>query len=162
MTLQRLPVMKQIIFYLLCGMLPFTSIVVSGQAKNAPFDMTRAEKEIEQRLRDYEDALSNGDAIRLGEMYTIDAEVLHDGKANTVGRENIVKVFVSMIKGGTTVSSFTTTGLWGNEELLVEQGYGYFAPADGSWKSSGDYLLVWKKVDGEWKIFRDTWFSKEE
>ncbi|MCA6073987.1 YybH family protein [Fulvivirga sedimenti] len=153
--------MKRIMFYLLCGMLSFTSIVVSGQT-NAPFDMTRAEKEIEKRLRDYEDALSEGDAVRLGNLYTADAEILHDGKPNTVGRENITKVFASMIEGGTTVSGFTTTGLWGNEEMLVEQGNGYFAPADGSWKSSGDYLLVWKKVDGEWKIFRDTWFSKEE
>ena len=43
--------------------------------------------------------------------------------------------------------------------LLVEQGTGFFAKADGSAKATGEYLLVWKKEDGTWKIFRDTWFG---
>jgi len=105
--------------------------------------------------------MKNRDAYSLGNLYVKDAEIFHDGSPSTIGRENITKIFESWVRDS-VVGSFTTTGLWGNEDLLVEQGKGYFAHASGKWKSTGKYLLVWKKVDGEWKIFKDTWFSNPE
>ncbi len=125
----------------------------------AKFKIETAKSEIEMRLRDYEKALGNGDAIALGNMYTVDAEIFHHGSPSTIGREDIIKTFERMILDSITNSGFTTTGLWGNHELLVEEGTGFFAHSTGKWKSSGKYLLVWKMVDGEWKIFRDTWFK---
>jgi ketosteroid isomerase-like protein len=125
----------------------------------ANFNIEAAESEIEMRLREYEKALENGNVIALGNMYTSDAEILHHGSPATKGREDIVKTFERMVLDSITNSGFTTTGLWGNQELLVEQGTGFFAHSAGQWKSSGKYLLIWKKVDGEWKIFRDTWFK---
>ncbi|MEZ5009524.1 MAG: DUF4440 domain-containing protein [Chitinophagales bacterium] len=131
--------------------------------KATPFDIEKAKSEIETRLRDYENAMANGDKVLFANLYAEDAEIFHDGKPSTVGRENIVKNFDSWVKND-VIGSFETTGLWGNDDLLVEQGTGYFAHADGDWKGTGKYLLVWKKVDNEWQIFRDTWFSdpKEE
>jgi len=122
------------------------------------FDLEKAKSEITSRLRAYEDAMTNGDKAAFGNLYTEDAEIFHDGSPSTIGRQNIVKVFEGWVRDSVT-GSFTTTGLWGNEDLLVEQGNGNFAHATGKWKATGKYLLVWKKVDGEWKIFRDTWFS---
>jgi ketosteroid isomerase-like protein len=49
-----------------------------------------------------------------------------------------------------------------NDNLLVEQGTGYFAQAAGKWKATSKYLLVLKKADGQWQIFRDTWFTDPE
>ena len=118
----------------------------------------QAKAEIAQRLRDYEAALARGDVQALGAMYTEDAEVVSRGP-NTVGRAQIEKVFEAMVADSATQSGFATTGLWGDENLLVEQGTGFFAKADGSDKATGEYLLVWKKEDGTWKIFRDTWFG---
>lgn len=117
-------------------------------------DMTTLEKEIESRLREYENQLKNGDSIALGNMYTENAEII----PSVVGRENITKVFGSMIRGGTTGASFKTTNLWGNEQLLVEDGTGTWYHTDGTSVDSGRYLLVWQKDDGKWKILRDTWF----
>jgi ketosteroid isomerase-like protein len=111
------------------------------------------EKEIELRLREYETLLKNGDSIALGNMYTLDAEII----PSTIGRDNIVKVFASMIRDSVT-GSFKTTNLWGNDQLVVEQGNGHWYSGDGIDVGSGNYLLVWKKEDGEWKILRDTWF----
>lgn len=125
------------------------------------FDLETANSEIELRLRAYEAALGNGNTTALGNLYTEDAEILHDGRPSTKGRKNIMKTFERMVQDSLTSSGFVTTGLWGNEDLLVEQGTGFFAHSTGKWKSDGNYLLVWKKVDGEWKIFRDTWFNDE-
>jgi len=121
-------------------------------------DMATLKKEIESRLREYESHLKNGDSIALGNMYMEDAEII----PSVVGRENITKVFGSMIKGGTTGSSFKTTKLWGNEQLLVEDGTGTWYHTNGTAVGSGRYLLVWKKDDGKWKILRDTWFPDKK
>jgi ketosteroid isomerase-like protein len=116
-------------------------------------------KEIELQLREFENALKKGDSLKLGNLYTIDAEILNNGSPSTVGRDNIIKNFGSMIRDSITGSGFKTSGLWGNDKLLVEQGTGFWAHANGKVVSRGRYLVVWKKDDGKWKIFRDTYFS---
>ena len=121
-------------------------------------DLSTLEKEIELRLREYESHLKNGDSIALGNMYMMDAEII----PSTVGRENIIKAFGSMIRDSITGSSFKTTHLWGNDQLLVEEGTGTWYNTNGEAVGSGRYLLVWKKDDGKWKILRDTWFPQKK
>jgi ketosteroid isomerase-like protein len=62
-----------------------------------------------------------------------------------------------MIRNNITGSSFKTNHLWGNDQLLVDEGTGTWSKTDGTVVGSGRYLLVWKKDDGEWKILRYTW-----
>ncbi len=125
---------------------------------NSKTDLASLEKEIELRLRDYENHLKNGDSIALGHMYMENAEII----PSTVGRENITKAFGSMIRDSITGSSFKTTHLWGNDQLLVEDGTGTWSHTNGKVVGSGRYLLVWKKDEGQWKILRDTWFSDKK
>ena len=125
---------------------------------NVEVDIKILEKEIESRLREYERHLKNGDSIALGNMYMKNSEII----PSTVGRENITKVFGRMIRSGTTGSTFKTTHLWGNDQLLVEDGTGTWYHKDGTEVGSGRYLLVWKKDEGEWKILRDTWFPEKK
>ncbi|MTE27295.1 YybH family protein [Winogradskyella ouciana] len=121
-------------------------------------DMSTLEKEIELRLREYENHLRNGDSIALGNMYMEDAEII----PSTVGRENIIKVFGGMIRDSITGSRFKTTKLWGNDQLLVEDGTGIWAHTNGTVVGRGRYLLVWQKDNGNWKILRDTWFPDKK
>jgi len=120
--------------------------------------MATLEKEIELRLRDFENFLKEGDSIALGDLYTLDAEIIPSLK----GRDAIVRNFGSMIHDSITGSSFTTVGLWGNDQLLVEQGEGAWMHENGKVVGRGTYLLVWKKEDGAWKILRDTWFPERK
>ena len=121
-------------------------------------DLSVLEKEIDLRLREFENHLKNGDSIALGEMYMVDAEII----PHTVGRENIITVFGSIIRDSITGSNFKTTQLWGDDQLLVEDGTGTWSHANGTVVGRGRYLLVWKKVDGQWKILRDTWFPEKK
>ncbi len=125
---------------------------------NSETDLSTLEKEIELRLREYENHLQNGDSISLGDMYMKDAEII----PSIVGRKNIIKVFGRSIRDSITGSSFKTTKLWGNDQLLVEDGTGTWSHANGKVVGSGRYLLVWKKDDGKWKILRDTWFPDKK
>ena len=139
-----------------------TAIIVMGcnqktsekASESNQVDLSVLEKEIESRLREYENHLRNGDSVALGEMYMENAEII----PSTAGRENIIKAFGSMIRDSITGSSFKTTHLWGDDQLLVEDGTGTWYHTDGTAVGSGRYLLVWKKDDGKWKILRDTWF----
>lgn len=113
--------------------------------------------EIELRLREYESFLRKGDSMALGNMYTIDAEII----PKIIGRENIIKVMGSMIRDGTT-GTFETTDIWGNDQLIVEEGKGAWYDKNSQVTDRGKYLLIWKKENGEWKILRDTWFPEKQ
>ena len=146
---------------ILIALISFTTCdqkVAERTAESEQVDISIFEKEIEQRIREYENHLRNGDSIALGDMYTEDAEII----PSTVGRENITKVFGRMIRDSITGSSFKTTKLWGNDQLLVEDGTGVWSHENGTVVSNGRYLLVWKKDDGNWKILRDTWFPDKK
>lgn len=121
-------------------------------------DLSILEKEIELRLREFEKNLQNGDSIALGNMYLANAVIM----PSTVGRENIVKNFGSMIRDSITGSSFNTIGLWGNDQLLVEEGTGIWTHENGQVVGRGTYLVVWKKENGNWKILRDIWFPEKK
>lgn len=148
-------------FTILIALISFTSCdqkVTERIAESEQADLSTLEKEIESRLREYENHLQNGDSIALGNMYTEDAEII----PSTVGRENITRVFGRMIKDSITGSSFRTTKIWGNNQLIVEDGTGTWSHTNGTVVGSGRYLLVWKKNDGKWKILRDTWFPDKK
>lgn len=135
-------------------------LISCNLAKNdtPTFGLEKGRSEIASRLKTYETAMANRDVMTLANMYTEDAEVLSSGHSTTMGRENISKIFEGWARDS-VVGSFVTTGLWGNKDLLVEQGTAIFANVKGTSKSTGRYLLVWKNVDGQWQIFRDTWFA---
>jgi ketosteroid isomerase-like protein len=126
-----------------------------NNSESGLLNLSILEKEIELRLRKYENYLRNEDSIALGNMYTVDAEVI----PSTVGRDNITKVFGRMIRDSITGSSFKTVHLWGYDQLLVEEGTGTWSHKNGEIVGTGRYLLVWQKEEGEWKILRDTWFA---
>ncbi len=150
-----------LLFSILIASIFFTSCdqkVTKKSAETKQTDLSNLEKEIELRLREYEKYLQNGDSIALGNMYMVDAEII----PSTVGRKNIIKGFGGMIRDSITGSSFKTTHLWGNDQLLVEDGTGTWSHANGKVVGSGRYLLVWKKDEGKWKILRDTWFPDKK
>jgi ketosteroid isomerase-like protein len=122
------------------------------------FDLAAANKDIQLQIRTFERELKKGDSLAIGKLYCSDAKLMNHGSPSTVGRDNIVKDFGGMIRDSITGSAFTTIGLWGGPEILVEEGTGYFSLTNGKVVSRGRYLLVWKKEDGQWKIFRDTFF----
>ena len=127
-------------------------------SENEHISLSRLEKEIESKLREFEKNLKNGDSIALGKMYLADAVIM----PSLVGTERIVKNFGSMIRDSITGSNFKTTGLWGNDALLVEEGTGVWSHANGQVVGRGKYLVVWKKEDGEWKILRDSWYPEKK
>ena len=134
-----------------------SSMTAFSQKTN--FDLNVAKKEIRLQINAFVDALSKSDSIAIGNLYTIDAKILNHGSPSIIGRRDIIEDYGETIRSGMTVSNFIITGLWGNNNLLVEESTGYFSLTNGKVVLKGIFLVVWKKEKGQWKIFRDTYFS---
>jgi ketosteroid isomerase-like protein len=121
------------------------------------FDVEAARAIVEQRSREFEDALKRGDAAAVGEIYTLDMKIV----GAYAGRENVVKDAQSMIDAGATLA-LRVVDLWGSGDLIVEDATIEFMDASGAVTSQGDVLLVWKREEDAWRIFRDVYKPKAE
>jgi ketosteroid isomerase-like protein len=114
--------------------------------------MEAARAIVEQRSREFEDALKRGDAAAVGEIYTLDMKIV----GAYAGRANVVKDAQSMIDAGETLA-LKVVDVWGSGDLIVEDATIEFLDASGAITSQGDVLLVWKREEDAWRIFRDVY-----
>ena len=120
---------------------------------NDKFDIETATKIVEQRSKEFEEALRIGDSIAVGDIYTLDTKII----GAYSGRENIVKEVYEMNRDSINVIKFRIINLWGDENIIIEDAYVEFFHNDGTLLSNGECLLVWKKEEDKWRIFRDVY-----
>jgi len=97
----------------------------------------------------------DGDAEGMGEMYTDDAILLPSGGSRTEGREAIEAFWATNLGSGVKDVQLRTENLESlGSELVYEIGSYTTTPADGA-PISGHYVVLWKRVDGEWKLHVD-------
>lgn len=77
----------------------------------------------------------------------------------TIGRNNILHVMSAFLKSRMPKFSLNTIEVWGNNDLLVSEDKWTFSDKDGKEVDRGKSLVVWKKEDGKWKMFRDCYNS---
>ena len=49
--------------------------------------------------------------------------------------------------------------MWGTPEIVTEEGELSLFASDDTLVEKGKYIVVWKKEEGKWKIFRDMFNS---
>jgi len=115
-----------------------------------------AEKErpvIESRDKEFSKYIFEGDSVALANMYTIDAQF-----GTLTGAEippALGKWIRNTIKNDSRNITFKTVTLTADGELLIETGTGETRSDGGILKSTFRYLVVWKKEDEVWKLYRD-------
>ena len=129
-----------------------------GEEK-ATFDLPTAKKEIEGANRNFMDMLSKGDSVGMANCYTTDAKFMGSNSSAVSGRTNIQSVVASIINSGATKLDLRLTEVWGTEELIAEEGEFTLATKEGTQLDKGKYIVLWKKEDGKWKLFRDLFNS---
>lgn len=115
------------------------------------FDLVDATAIIENRCKEFEDAIRAGDSVAVGDLYTLDTKII----PSLVGRSSIVKEVHEMFRDSITGMNFEIINLWGNANIIVEDAYVEFYHSNGTLVSKGNALLVWKKEEDAWRIFRD-------
>lgn len=97
----------------------------------------------------------DGDAAGMGRMYTEDAVFLPAGHEKLVGREDIEAFWAEALGGGVSDVQLTTENLVPlGDDLVYEIGSYTTTPRDAA-PISGYYLVLWKRVDGDWKLHVD-------
>lgn len=118
------------------------------------FDLSVAKKEIEGANQNFMDLYAKRDSAALANYYTTDGELMFGGAPSIVGRAAIQSAFSGVMKSGITKADLKTKGVYGNEDLLAEQGVVTLYVQDKS-VAEEKYIVLWKKEDGKWKMFRD-------
>ena len=129
---------------------PFTA------SAQAPATDLRAQ--IEKLDKAWQTAYNAGDAAAVAALYADDAKVMAPGAAAASGRAAIQAAFAQDIARGSK-NTLTTEEVFGGGDYAVAVGGWVETGADGSHKDHGTYVTVYRKVGGDWKIYRDTWNS---
>lgn len=136
--------------------------VIQIEMKSRPaaaFDIEAAKKAIEERNNLFMDLFSKGDSIGLANLYTKDAKFMGANTESAVGRSNIQSAFAGFINSGIAKIELKTNELWGDENMLVSEDDWKLFIKDGTEVDRGKAIVIWKKEDGKWKLFRDIFNS---
>lgn len=109
--------------------------------------------------RAFEEAARKRDSERMAGLYTADAIVMPPEGPFVKGREHIQQLWSSAIQQmGVKDVRLNTQDL----EVVGDTAYevGEAALTLGSGSVAVKYLVVWKKVGGEWRLHRDIWNTK--
>lgn len=123
------------------------------EIKETVFDLEKEKKELQKSFKGVMQALASGDAKAVANYYTEDGVFMpHNNKIFT-GRDEIEKAFVGFIEGGFTQLDVESTWAEGCGDYLLDTEK--WTLSNGQDTLIGKSLVVWKKEDGMWKMYKD-------
>jgi uncharacterized protein (TIGR02246 family) len=114
--------------------------------------------ELGKRDRAWEKAYNAGDAAALTALYTKDAQVMAPGAETASGSSALRAYFTEDVKGGAKMA-LTLEDVVGFGDYALETGKYVATSAQGKHLDHGKFMSLYKKADGGWKLYRDTWNS---
>jgi uncharacterized protein (TIGR02246 family) len=109
--------------------------------------------------RAFEEAARKRDTDKIAALYTADAIVMPPDAPFVKGRENIKQLWGSAIQQmGLKEVRLNTVDLEVAGDTAYEVGEAVLTLQSGS--PTFKYVVVWKKVDGQWRLHRDMWNTK--
>jgi len=114
--------------------------------------------EAEKMDQAWQKAYNAGDAAALTALYTKDAKVMAPGAEAASGSKAIQALFEADV-AQKAKNTLTQEDVVGFGDYALETGKYVATSADGKHVDHGSFMTLLKKVDGGWKIHRDTWNS---
>ncbi len=154
--------MKQVSICFLA--ITFAGLLTIGCGSNnkdssATFDVTAMKKIIEEKNNQFTKAHITGqkDSAAMVNIYTQDAKVFPPNSDPVIGRPAIAVLTSQYLNMDIKEFREETTAFYGNEDYLIDEGNYIFIYGKDNTIEKGKYLNVWKKEDGDWKIFTNMW-----
>ena len=116
-------------------------------------------KEIERANAAFSNAYDRGDAKAIAALYTEEGELFPPNEVIVKGRPAIETYWKAAIDGGIKGVTLKTTEVFALGETVAETGAYTLSGKDREPVDEGKYVVVWKRVDGKWKLHRDCWNS---
>ena len=155
------------LFALMIIMLLFISSITSCNEKaekteeiivEPTFNLTIAKTEIVDANKEFMELFAAIDSVGLSNLYSQDAKFMMNGAPAISGRKNIQSTISGIMKSGVSSVNLITIAVWGTENLVTEEGELSLFVADNQ-VDQGKYMVLWKKEEGKWKLFRDIFNS---
>ena len=152
--------MKKLFFLSACSLTVFIACKQPDTVAVAPvstFSIDSVRQEIAAVNEKFDEAFVKGDSAAMVSLYHSQAEIYGP---------NMPKMDTKMMASGITgipamgikKMVLTSTEVTGGPEGVTE--IGVYEMGDGSKViDKGKYIVLWKKEDGKWKLFRDIWNS---
>ncbi len=145
-------------FLVACNTASTDSKTTDAMESAAAFDLASAKSTIESQNAKFMDAFKKGDSAAVAASYTSDG-VLLPPNSETVQGAGIVSLWGSFMGMGVKEVKLSVDDVAGNAEILSETGRYEIFGAENKMLDKGKYIVVWKPVNGEWKMYRDIWNS---
>ncbi len=120
--------------------------------------LTAGSGQIEAANQQLSDLFAAGDADALGMWYTVDALLMGPNANPIEGREAITANFKEVLAAGGTLR-LTSDEVEVFGDVAHEVGRYVQEASDGSHVDHGKYIVIWKRTEDGWKLYRDIWNS---
>lgn len=156
--------MKQVlIFYLAI----ICTVLTTGCGNNASkdtnknsgivFDSIAMKKIIDEKTNKFTQAHITKDTAYLNHIFTQDAKAYPPNSDVVTGRAAISAVNSEWVNYGIKEFREESTSFYGNEDYLIDEGKYYLRYGETDIIDKGKYINIWKKENGDWKIYSNIW-----
>ena len=129
------------------------------EKESKTFNIDSARKEIDKANIEFINLFNKNDSVGLANMFTTDGKSMEPNEPAFIGRSAIQTHYSIVMNAGANKLGLITTGLWGDQKMLAEEGEFTFIDKNGKQLDKGKYIVLWKIEDGKWKLFRDCYNS---
>lgn len=116
--------------------------------------------QILENIKNFSSYVMNAEVNKIADAYTLDGKIFPNNRDIIEGREGLIRYWTSPDGYQTTYHKITPSEITIQGETAYDYGYyeGKSKNPEGQESSwSGKYVIVWKKIDKEWKMYLDIW-----
>jgi uncharacterized protein (TIGR02246 family) len=106
-------------------------------------------------------AYNGGDAAGVAALYTEEGQLLPPNADFMVGREAIQAFWQGVMDAGIASVKIEIVEVDGHGDTAIEVSKFTLHAQDGTELDAGKFIVVWKRVEGEWKLHRDIFNSSK-
>ena len=136
-----------------------TDTAATATKDSTAYDAESVKEYIKKEAAAFEDEVRRGDSNALAAHYASDALIMPSNSEAIKGKD-IAGFWGSAIRMyGVKDLKLEITDVTGSGDVVAETGNYEMIGADKKSLDKGKYVVVWKKEDGKWKMYRDMFSS---
>ena len=121
------------------------------------FDFNAASEIITQKTELFTAAHITGDIDYLNNIFATDARIYPPNADKIASLAEISAINAQYVEYGISEFSEISTNRYGGPAYIIDEGTYTMTYGPENTSESGHYINIWKYVDGEWKLYSNTW-----